>query len=62
MFRVKGNQPPLRVIFRGKDKRISEDEKDLAPEYPCILPTQCMDGCQCSQRMGRENAREVCQR
>ena len=27
MFRVKGNQPPLGVIFRGKGKRISEDEK-----------------------------------
>ena len=27
MFRPKGNQPPLDIIFGGSEKRISKDEK-----------------------------------
>ena len=40
-----------RNISRKRQTYIRRRKKGLAPEYPCILPTQCMNGYQCSQRM-----------
>ena len=57
-LRASGKQPKLGIIFRGKGKGISADEK-LAWNG-CLFSAKCMGRCYHISAVGRENSKSNC--